>query len=464
MKYNPLFWRCACLSVDAGSSETSLVEDYGDEETEKEDDPEKKNATADYGKISKAIARAQQDGTKVAPPAINRAQLDFYPDIEHNTILYALPSVTSVNPELASRIIAARPFTSLTDFVERIAPTKVQMINMIKAGCFDEFYPPETVRSYIMREYVTMISLQAVSRKEKLTMANFEKIVAYDLLPSEFELSRRVWRYKKFMEEHCYDKEKKRYLLEASNTLKFFHNYYMEGLVFGRDYNTIPNGYAVKKTAFDRMTRTLLERLKQWLGSPEACDLFYRAEVKQQFDSIWNKYCTGSVSKWEMQALHYYYHEHELAHVKRGFYHIVDFDSLPETPEVTNTAVGRDGREYLVYGNLVCICGTVINSDNNKHIVTILTDYGKVVDIKFPAPKYIHYNKVISEIDDKGVKHKIEGSWFDRGNLILVSGIRRELSFLPKTDWKQGFKHSIQLITHVNEDGTLVLREERLQK
>lgn len=446
-----------------------MTEDYmeepGSEDDEQDENPETSegSATANYGKVSRAIAEIQQEGATVAPPAINRAQLDFHPDIEHNTILFSLQAVTSVNPELASRIIAARTaqsFTSLQDFIDRINPTKVQMINMIKAGCFDELYPPETYRGHIMRDYVSYLADQAVSCKDKLTMANFEKLVSYDLLPASHDISRRVWRYKKFMTEHCFDKENKRFLLTAQNTLKFFNEYYADSLTLGKDYDTIPSGYAVKKAAFDRVTNKYMSELKDWLASDEACDLFYQAEKKKAFDDVWDKYCTGSVSHWEMQSLHYYYHEHELAHVNTSRYRIVDFDSLPETPAVLGTKKGRDGQDIPIY-DVKAICGTVINSDNNKHIVTLLTHNGKVVDVKFYAGSYIYYNKVLSVIDEKGTKHRIEGSWFDRGTLLLISGVRRELSFLPKTDWSKGFKHSVQLITRVNEDGSLTLKEDR---
>lgn len=463
-RYNPLYWRCACLSVDAGSSDTNMVEEYGDEdETEEQNDEvagEAKEVTADYGKISKAVAKAQQDGTIVAPADINKSQLDFYPDTASNSIIYSLKAVTSVNTELANRIIAARPFSSLIDFLARINPTNVQAINMIKAGCFDSLYPPQTYRKAIMEEYVNWAAAQKISRKEKLTMANLDKIIDFGLLPPNLEISRRVWKYSKFMKEYAYDKKNRRYTVNKSNTLKFFQDFYEEDLTIGKDYDTIPDGYSVKSAPFNKLTDKFLDELKGWLSSFEACDLFYKAELKQKHDEIWEKYCTGSVSKWEMQSLHYYYHEHELAHVNLGKYGIVDFDTLPETLTPTGTKVNRNGVEVPTY-DLVRICGTVINSDNNKHIVTILTNFGKVVDVKFYSGSYIYYNKVISYQDEKGVKHRVEGSWFDRGNLLCLSGVRRELSFLPKTDWSKGYRHSVELITSVLDDGTLLLKEER---
>ena len=467
--YNPLYWDAAVLSVQAGgeaqNSQTMEELVFGDETDEAaeqagEEDESKKTNAPNYGKIARGISLVQNHGVKVVPPYINEASINFAPIVKENVIMFGLGGVTGVNPELANRIIAARPFASLVDFLTRINPTNVQAINMIKAGCFDSLYPPQTYRKAIMEEYVNWAAAQKISRKEKLTMANLDKIIDFGLLPPNLEISRRVWKYSKFMKEYAYDKVNRRYIVDKSNTIKFFKDFYEEDLTIGKDYDTIPDGYSVKSAPFNKLTDKFLDELKGWLGSSEACDLFYKAELKQKHDEIWEKYCSGSVSKWEMQSLHYYYHEHELAHVNLGKYSIVDFDTLPETLTPTGTKVNRNGEEVPTY-DLVRICGTVINSDNNKHIVTILTNFGKVVDVKFYSGSYIYYNKVISYQDEKGVKHRVEGSWFDRGGLILISGVRRELSFLPKTDWSKGFRHSVELITGVLDDGTLLLKEER---
>lgn len=467
--YNPLYWDAAVLSVQAGgeaqNSQTMEELVFGDETDEAaeqagEEDESKKTNAPNYGKIARGISLVQNHGVKVVPPYINEASINFAPIVKENVIMFGLGGVTGVNPDLANRIIAARPFASLVDFLARINPTNVQAINIIKAGCFDSFYPPQTYRKAIMEEYVNWAAAQKVSRKEKLTMANLDKIIDFGLLPSNLEISRRVWKYSKFMKEHAYDKANRRYIVDKSNTIKFFQDFYEEDLTIGKDYDTIPDGYSVKSAPFNKLTDKFLDELKGWLSSFEACDLFYKAELKQKHDEIWEKYCTGSVSKWEMQSLHYYYHEHELTHVNLGKYGIVDFDTLPETLTPTGTKVNRNGEEVPTY-DLVRICGTVINSDNNKHIVTILTNFGKVVDVKFYSGSYIYYNKVISYQDEKGVKHRVEGSWFDRGSLILLSGVRRELSFLPKTDWNKGYRHSVELITGVLDDGTLLLKEER---
>lgn len=439
-----------------------MTEDYAEEDEnaiEEQTDDKEKAIVADYGKIAKAISNAQQNGVQISAPSVNLAELDFIPDVETNSIVYSLKAVTGVNTDLANRIIANRPYKLLSEFIEKVQPTKVQMINMIKAGCFDSIYE-KYGRRRVMERYVQYLSEQEVSKKEKLTMAQFDKLVEYGMLPQKYDFARRAWKYSKYLDKNCADKPNRRYLLKDTMTLEFFNKYYRDELVFGKDYDDIPDGYAVKTAAITRVTEKYMKDLKEWLGSEEACDAFYKAEKKRAYDTVWNKYCLGTISKWEMQALHCYQHEHELAHVNTKKYNIVDFDDLPEKPTPVATKVGKNGQEYPVY-DLVRICGTVINADNNKHIVTLLTHNGKVVDLKLFSGAYIEYNKVISYQDEKKVKHIVEGSWFDRGQLLLVSGVRRELSFLPKTNWDAGYKYPVQLIKGINPDGTLELKDKR---
>ena len=127
-RYNPLFWACACLCVNAGSSATDFEDnndqDFGDEEdttspweedidegSNVSDEPKKtKSVPINYPKIAKAISDAQQSGVQIMLPDINLAQLDFYPDVERNAIVYSLSTVTNINQDLANTIIAGRPY------------------------------------------------------------------------------------------------------------------------------------------------------------------------------------------------------------------------------------------------------------------------------------------------------------------------------------------------------------------
>ena len=141
-RFNPLYWNCACLSVNAGSIATDFdsFDSFGDEEEEVVDEDETANdaegrvTATNYGKVAKAIGDIQKRGIKVLLPDINRAQSDFVPDIENNAILYGLRAVVGVNDDIINTIIANRPYTGLKDFMDRVELTNIQYLSLVKSG------------------------------------------------------------------------------------------------------------------------------------------------------------------------------------------------------------------------------------------------------------------------------------------------------------------------------------------
>ena len=94
-------------------------------------------------------------------------------------------------------------------------------------------------------------------------------------------------------------------------------------------------------------------------------------------------------------------------------------------------------------------------------MVTLLTPSG-VVTIKFYKGQFSFYDKQISELNEDGTKTVLEKSWFDRGNKLLVTGYRREEQFVPKKYVDSAYRHTLQLITDINEKGELKLQSERI--
>ncbi len=59
------------------------------------------------------------------------------------------------------------------------------------------------------------------------------------------------------------------------------------------------------------------------------------------------------------------------------------------------------------------------------------------------------YNRQISEIDNTGVKKVKEKGWFTRGTKLLITGYRRDDTFVCKR-YKSTGGHSLYKITEVN--------------
>ena len=463
--YDPLYWACAVLTVTAGGdTDIDMQEVFGDEdeaevseeEVESESSGKKIVATTNYGKIAKAIGDLKGYGYQVDLPDINRAHLEFFPDIENQVIVYGLLAITNVNTELAQKIVQNRPYTSVEDFFTKIQPTNVQMISLIKAGCFDKLYPS---RSAAMRQFLRFIAEQKFTKKDKITIANLEKAMAFNIIPMEHQLETRIFAFKKWCEANQLNVETKTIEIFDDDGLLFFQNY-LQDEIKTKDYNILPGGaIQMKQTAFNRAITAKIAPMMEWLNSEEGRTKYYEGEISNFTNDIWTKYCQGTISTWEMNALHYYYHEHELSKMNMRLYNIVNFNTLPEELKPIGKRTNKQGKEYEVY-KIDNIVGTVIDTDNNKHIVTVLTPHG-VVDVKFYKGAFIHYNKNISKLNDKGKKTVIEKSWFVRGNKIMVSGVRRESFFIPKQDWSKG-GHTVRLIEGLGPDGTAAFKNERL--
>jgi DNA polymerase-3 subunit alpha len=157
-----------------------------------------------------------------------------------------------------------------------------------------------------------------------------------------------------------------------------------------------------------------------------------------------------------MESVSFYSHPHELADSQ---YLYDDFFRLPEEPEVEYTFQGKDGNEVRVY-KLRKIIGTVIDKSKMKNTVTLLTPTG-VVNVKIYKNQYAGFDKQLSERGADGKKHVKEKSWFSRGTLLMVQGIRRGQDFIPKKR-KDSFYPIISKITKINEDGTLEFQTERV--
>ena len=116
------------------------------------------------------------------------------------------------------------------------------------------------------------------------------------------------------------------------------------------------------------------------------------------------------------------------------------------------------GKEIIIF-ILDKICGTCIAKNKVKSTVTLLTTTG-VVNVKFRKEYFSLFDKQISVRQEDGTKIVVEKSWFNRGNMIVVTGMRSGDDFISK---KYASTGGLQLfsIEKINDDGTLELKDSR---
>lgn len=85
-----------------------------------------------------------------------------------------------------------------------------------------------------------------------------------------------------------------------------------------------------------------------------------------------------------------------------------------------------------------------------------------VVNVKFRKEYFSLFDKQISEKQEDGTKKVREKSWFNRGNMIIVMGIRSGDDFISKK-YASSNGHQLYKIDKINEDGSLEIRSDRYQ-
>lgn len=458
-RWNPLYWQCACLCVNAGNYVGDMSEDNSDDDIEEveiiseesdiqEEDTKTKRVAPNYGKIAKAIADAQLSGVNIGLPNINTSQIDFIPDTEHNAILYSLQAINIVSDDLLDRILDNRPYIDILDFYNRVEPTQAQMIGLIKAGCFDELCGKP--RKAIMTTFLNYLADQEIDLKDKLTTVQLKKAIEMKMTELiEYRDHIRAYKFKQYIDGNCYEKDTRRYKLTDEACIKFFNTYIASMLNLVKDeYSYIGNDVIVKGTAMKNVLDKLIQPVMTYLNSLEGRQAYQRLLQNDFVNKLTEKYCSGSISKWEFDTMSFYQNGHELQHVNNSMYNIQDFYSLPEQTQDKE---------------LCAIAGTITNVNNAKHIVSLLTTTG-VVDVKFYAAHYLQFNQKISKIDPVTKKKIVlDKSFFERGNKIIVYGQRRENMFTAKSCTVNNYRRIVGLIEGVHSDGSMDVRYNRIK-
>lgn len=450
-RFDKIFWNTACLTVNAGADESN-----------------ENNKNTEYGKIAKAIGEIQSKGQMIALPHINKAQFSFAPDLTTNEIVFGLKGICGIGDDIASAIIANQPFSSFNDFVIKMKKYKDSdadnkfgdsaIITLIKSGAFDELTGKN--RTKIMEMFIRSIS----EPLKKLDLKHIPILNQLGLLTesqTKFEL--RLYGFRKYLyapkflvKQTGKSDTTKYYSLDSKFAEPFFFKNFETNMIEDKDYEYTEEGsILVKRGSLDREYDKLVTPFKE--NTLTKSDILDNVN-EFRFKSKWDEKVSGTISKWEMDSLSFYYHEHELECVDKEENLIADYYEMPEIPIITDKYVYR-GKERPRF-QLYKICGTVLDKDKNKSTVTILTPTG-VVSVKFYKGQFGFYDKQISEVLEGDTKKTVlEKSWFSRGSKLLVTGFRRGDTFIPKKYVDSAFRHTLQLITEVS-DGELKLQTER---
>ena len=332
-----------------------------------------------------------------------------------------------------------RPYASVADFLERIKINKPQMVNLIKSGAFDCFGD----RVQIMRGYIDSIS----DVKKRITLQNMKMLIDFGLIPDDYDLERRVYNFNKYIKKLKLDG-----VYFGLDDIAF--NFYSAHFDIDKlePCDDTESGFKIKQSTWENYYQKHMGIVRPFVQK-HAAELLVSVNNRLTQES-WSKYCLGSLSKWEMDSVSFYSHEHELINLDMDRYELTDFADLPEEP-IVDRVIPIKGKQVPIL-KLFRICGTVLDRDKSKKTVTLLTTSG-VVTVKIFGGVFAQYDKQISERGADGKKHVIEKSMFSRGNKIIVIGVRDGDAFRAKKYSRTPF-HLVEQIVEVHEDGTMITK------
>jgi len=434
--WNPIYWDTACLIVNSGS----LEED--EEDFEEEEETESKNTSTDYGKVAKALGDIISAGIKVSTVDINRSGFGFKPDIENNQILFGMKALLNVNDDVVKDIIAKRPYVSPKDFYYKVNPKKQAMVSLIKSGAFDNMMERKLCMAWFIWE--------TCDKKSRLTLQNLPGLIRYNLLPEDTDeriMARRVYEFNRYLKAVCKNKESPTWYFLDARAISFLQEMGYDALIQENEFLEIK--------VWEKEYQHWMDIFREWIASDKEAILNNLNGLI--FKQDWDKYAEGNYSSWEMEAMCFYYHDHELKDINFQKYGISDFFKLPENPEVERTFT-KAGKTINIF-KLYRICGTCIAKNKVKSSVSLLTPTG-VVNVKFRKEYFALFDKQISEKQEDGTKKVKEKSWFNRGQMIVVQGIRSGDDFITKK-YASSAGHQLYKINKIVNNTDLELTTER---
>ena len=470
-RYPTILWDCACLISDSGGAEKEEEDDEEneqncveetfdssigtfDDEAEDEDDEgdetvakknKKSTKSANYGKIATAIGKMSHEGVTIVATDINKSEYTFAPDIENHRIIYGLSGITRVGDDLVRQIIDNRPYESIEDFIGKIKINKPQMINLIKSGAFDNLYGGDRIKA--MNVYIDLIA----DKKKRMTLQNLQMLINFGFIPDDYDFQCRVYNFNKYLKKMKFDN----YYGIDNIALNFYSdNFDMDLLMPDSNYV-----FKIKQTDWDKIYKKEMDKIRPFIKDNNEL-LLNKVNGKLRQD-LWDKYCQGNISQWEMDSISCYIHDHELKNLKNGFYGLSNFSQLPEDPVINYEFRSKETGQKIPLFKICRIAGTVLDKDKNKKMVTLLTN-DSVVTVKIFGDAFTHYDRQISEKGADGVKHVKEKSWLSRGNKVIITGIRRDSDFIAKK-YKNTPHHLVELITSIDENGYIQTKQERME-
>lgn len=452
--YPIIYWNCACLSVDSSAINEADFYNLVDDAIITLDDVDGKRVAnkMDYAKLAAALDKFRGI-CEIRLPDINKSRLAFTPDAANNTILYGLKGITRITEPVITEIMEHRPFTSLQDFVNKVTKkvvTKDKVINLIKSGAFNEIEGTDDKREILTR-YVNMIS----EPKSRLTMQNANSLIDADMMPDYLQPQCEMYKLTKLLRTQR-DSNKLWYFGDAleipEDKIELWRDMIVKSGVLPVDVEADGQSRrALNSKSWDKMYDNTMAPMKKYITDHQ--DELLQKYNQYLFDTEFNKYCGGNDEQWELDSLNFYFTKDPIRHAEPQIESMMDLD-INELGDIVEGA--QDG-EFFIKGKVIpkyrlyTIAGTVIDRDKVKGLVTLQCPSG-VIGLKLYKDLYATF---VSVNEEEG-----QDSFFEKGVHLLVTGILRGSTFIPKVYKGTGRKAILKI--NLDNDDNFIGTEEKL--
>ena len=283
-------------------------------------------------------------------------------------------------------------------------------------------------------------------------------LIDLGLLPDELEYQSDVYKLTKELRKHR-DSQRLWYRADQLdipfNKIDAWRQVFKDSKIIGEELLIDGEpGKFIDSKKWDYFYETQMTKVKNYIKANH--DELLNRLNNRLFSDEWQKYCSGDRLQWELDSLNFYFSGHPLKTAINEMNIAVD--------RVNDIVEGAVDGFFLIKGKqipkmkLYTLAGTVIDRDRVKGLVTMQTPDG-VVNIKCYKDLYAIYAQTISEVDENGNKEIEEESFFEKGVHLLVTGIQRGSTFIPKVYKQTGRKSIMRII--IDEEGHFVELEEK---
>ena len=188
-------------------------------------------------------------------------------------------------------------------------------------------------------------------------------------------------------------------------------------------------------------------------------DLLLKELNNSLFSDEWNKYASGTLEKWELDSMNFYFHRHPLAKVERQIENKYEKINISHLDEIVEGAA--DG-QFIIKGKVIpkmklySIIGTVIDRDKVKGTVTLQCPSG-VINVKVYKDLYSTMVQVLGKENENSDDY--QDSFFEKGVNLIITGIQRGVTFIPKVYKNTGYQSIMKI--NLDDNGDLVNLEEK---